>query len=463
MPGAGAAAEPQRAVPLYATVLGWVEGRLSGRGYARPLCKRLAVLLVGLLAGERATLGAVAGAVRGLAVSGAKEESIARRLLRVLEDARLDPERLLPDLFAGLLPELLKGQLAAHAANAGAGAAHHARFRPLRLVVDETSVDERAHVLVVGLAYQGLVLPLAARVWRQNAPLAEGEYWAALGQLLWQAHGLLPPELRGHAVLLADRAYGVPRMLDLLGGLGWAFVLRAAGGARVRLPDGAEVPLRALAPRPGALWLGGTDPRAADAGPSAADEAAQVFKGAGWRRCRVVAAWAVGEAEPWLLLTDLPAAAARLRDYAARWAIERTFLAWKGHGWDLEACGLRDPARLGRLLSGLAAATLWRLACALPLAAAHLDDLAARAARRPAGPPRATQLPLPWGRPDPADPPPAAARPWAAKFSLLSWGAKAARAADLRTTTPALRWELPPWDAPTWSGQCRLAYAPPAA
>jgi hypothetical protein len=448
-----------RARPLYVTVREWVEGRLSGRGYPKPLCKRLAVLLVGLLAGERATVGAVAEAVHHLAVSPAKEESVARRLLRVLEDARLDPERLLPDLFAGLLPELLKGQLAAHAANAGAGAAHHGRFRPLRLVVDETTVDDRAHVLVVGLAYQGLVLPLAARVWRQNAPLAAGAHWAALGQLLWQAHALLPPELRGHVLLLADRAYGVPRMIDLADSLGWAWLLRVAGTARVRLPDGAEVEARALAPRPGAVWLGGTDPHAAEAAPTDADAAPAVFKGAGWRQCRVVAAWAVGEPEPWLLLTSLSARAERLRDCAGRWAIERTFLAWKGHGWDLEACGLRDPARLGRLVAGLAAATLWRLALALPPAAAHLDDLAARAAGRPARP---RQLPLPWD-PPPADAEPSGgARPWAAKFSLLSWGAQAARAVDPRTTTPPLRWELPPWDAPTWAEQCRRAYHPAA-
>jgi len=37
----------------------------------------------------------------------------------------------------------------------------HARFRPLRLIVDETSQEDAVHLLVVGLWYQGLVLPLA--------------------------------------------------------------------------------------------------------------------------------------------------------------------------------------------------------------------------------------------------------------------------------------------------------------
>jgi hypothetical protein len=427
---------------LYEAVLGWAERRLAARGYPRPLLKRLALLLAGLLAGERASVGGVAGAARRLAPGAAKEESVARRLQRALRDARLDPQALLPDLYGAELPDLLAGQVAAHAANRGAGPAHHRRFRPLRLVLDETSVGGRAHVLVCGLAFGGLVLPLAARCWEQNAPLPEGEYWAQLGGLLWEVQGLLPPELRAHAVLLADRAYGVPRLLDLLAGLGWGWVVRVQGQARVRLPDGGERPIRELAPRPGAGWQG------------AAGEAEAAFKGAGWRPCRAGATWAVGEAEPWLLLADPDAAGDWAAEYGRRWAIERTFLAWKGHGWDLERCGLRDPQRLGRLLSGLALATLWRLAMALPLAAALLGDLAARAAARPPAPARAVQLPLPWA----ARPTPPRRRPWAAKFSLLSWGAKAARAVDLRTATPPLLWQLPDWDAPTWSALCRRAY-----
>jgi hypothetical protein len=118
------------------------------------------------------------------------------------------------------------------------------------------------------------------------------------------------------------------------------------------------------------------------------------------------------------------------------------------------ACATRP----GRLLAGLAAATLWRIALALPVAAAQLAALAARAGARSAIP---RQLPLPWD-PVPADDRDTGPRPWAAKFSLLSWGAKVVGQVDLRTTTPALRWELPAWDAPTWSHQCRRTAHPAA-
>lgn len=213
-----------------------------------------------------------------------------------------------------------------------------------------------------------------------------------------------------------------------------------------------------MAPGPGSAWLGGfaaTDESAEPTAPVA------VFKTAGWRRCRVVAVWAVGQSEPWRLLTDLPATADRLRDYAQRWAIERLFLTGKSHGWDLEASGLRAPARVGRLVSGLVLATWWRIALALPVCFALLADLAARAGLRPIRP---VQLPLPGPVTDPASTraaplTPATSRPWPAKFSIASWGAKIARETPWRTTTPARCWSFPDWVAPLWSTQCRQVYA----
>jgi hypothetical protein len=443
--------EPALGVPLYERVLDWVNRLLVGAGFGRPFRKRLATLVAGLVAGEGARVGQVAEAVHGLAVTPAKEESVARRLLRLLGDPRLDPERLLPALLGALLPTLLRELGAPGAADR------------LLMVVDETSKADGAHILVVGLAYRGVVLPLAVRCWAQNEPLPEGAYWDALGGALWAVRALLPPAWRSRALLVADRAYGVPRMVDLLDALGWDWVLRAQGQARVRLPDGGVRELRSLAPRPGAAWSGGFAAAGALDGPPPGAGGAPplaVFKKAGWRACRVVAAWAEGADEPWLLLTSLPPTRARLVEYAARWMVERLFLAWKSHGWDLESCGVVGPERLGRLLSGLAIATFWRVAMALPAAHDHLTDLKARAARRAASP-APVQLPLPWADTPPA-PPAAPSRPWAAKFSLLSHGAKVARACALAARTPALRWAFPDWHAPTWSIHCHQAYASPA-
>ena len=432
---------PRCAVPLFETVREWLEDALRAAAYPAPARTRVALLLTGLVAGEPATVSGLSRTLRGLALSPAAEPSIARRLLRVLEDPRLDPARLLPAVFTRRLPELLAGLVAAHEANRGCPPGQHARFRPLRLIVDETSQEDAVHLLVLGLWYQGLVLPLAVRAWPQNVPLAADAYWVALGELCWEVHRLLPPVLRDHVLLLADRGYGVPRLLDLLTSLGWAWVVRVPGQARVQLPTGRVVALRDLVPQAGGRWLG-TCPLSDLPTPAPDPPPLAVFQRAGWRHAQVVGVWLPAQREPWLLLTNLPATTARLAEYAQRWAIERLFLCWKSHGWDLEAGRVRDAARLARLVSVLALATWWRLACAHPAAAGAL----AHRAGRGRGPVRQLALPLAARPPD--------RRPWPAKFSLFTWGRKAIQETDCRHETPPLDWSFPDWEAPPWPQRC---------
>src|SRR6266540_2869783 len=367
-------------VPTYASVYAWLRRHLPGRGYAKPVCKRLAVLVSGLLVKRDCTLGALAAAVDGLAVSGATAESIERRLRRALHDDRLDPTRALPALIGALLPTLLAEVLERHAASARHAGRRHAGRLLVRVVVDDTSHTDRVHVLVAGLAYRGLVVPLLVRTWAQNEPLPAGQYRTELHGLLADVQALLPPALREHVLLVADRAFGVPWMLDLLAVLGW----------------------------------------------------------------------------PWLLLTSLNPTPACLREYARRWGIERLVLCWKSHGWDLEASRLPDPARLGRLLTGLVLATLWRLAAGVLDAATRLADLRRRATAH-ARPPRAVrQLPLPIDadRPLRRD----GARPHAAKRSLFTRGTDLWEAIAGKRDTPPVLWQFPDWDAPTWATQARHAY-----
>jgi hypothetical protein len=430
--------------PLYAQVQGWIEEALAEQGYPRPQRKRLAALLTGLIAGEPATVSGVSATLHGLALSEAREPSIARRLLRTLAHPGLDPAQLLPCIFRQHLP----AWLAEAAGTPGA--------LPLRVVVDETTDQDAVHALVVGLVYQGLLLPLAVRVWPQNVRLGEGEYWSALGSLLWEVHGVLPAALRTQVVLLADRGFGYARMVDLAQSLRWDWVLRVSGQVRVRLWDGTELPLGDLVAQPGQCW--GSDCALAEPLPEERADGSTVvavFKQAGWRPAQVLGVWLADQADPWLLITNRPARPERLGEYAQRWAIERLFLSWKSHGWDLERGRVRDTPRLGRLLSALVLATWWRVAIALPAATAQLGHLAATAAQRLAPLPRGhrpVQLRLPF---PPADP-----RPWAAKFSLLSWARKVLQGFPLRWHTPPLDWSFPDWDAPPWPQRCQALSHP---
>jgi hypothetical protein len=429
---------PSSDLPFYEEVLDWVNTKLRPAGFPKPLCKRLAVIITGLVASEKATIGEVTTAVQALAISKAKDESIARRLQRAFQDTRLDPS-LLPLIFRPLLPELLHSYLLAHAANNGTLPFHHERFMGVVIILDESSKENEVHLLVGGIPFGGVVLPLAVRTWAQNVPLPDGEYWTQLTGLLQEIQQMLPAELRDHVLVTADRAYGVPRMLDILTALDWNWLVRVQGHTVIRLRNGQCHPLRSLVPKPGMLWRSSFSSKEATKEREA--EAVGVFQSVGWRGSQVVAMWAEGQDEPWLLLTSLPARQERLVEYAQRWAIERLFLSWKSHGWDIEASGIHDHERLGRLLTVIAVSTFWRLAMALPTALNHLADLAAR------GSGYLHQLRLPGFA--------APARPWAAKFSLLTWGAKVAHTARLAMHTPALCWRLPSWEGRSWEDICR--------
>jgi hypothetical protein len=67
------------------------------------------------------------------------------------------------------------------------------------------------------------------------------------------------------------------------------------------------------------------------------------------RRVNLLAHWAHGEQEPWLLATHLPHRRATLRAYRRRMWLDALFGDLKGHGVDLERAHLRHFARLSRL------------------------------------------------------------------------------------------------------------------
>lgn len=300
---------PSSDLPLYEEVLNWVTTILRPAGVSKPLCKRLAVIIAGLLASEKATIGEVATAIEGLNVSQAKGESIARRLQRALQDARLSPS-LLTDMFRPLLPELLRDFLSAHAANVGTPAFHHARFTGVTIIFDESSQEEWVHVAVAGIPVGGVVLPLTIRTWQQNSPLPEGTYWNQIMGMLQEVQEMLPPVLRDHVLLTGDRLYGVPRMIDILTALGWNWLLRVQGHTQILRQDGTQCQIRTLVPQPGTQWSSGfSNGKSSEA---IVSEPIGVFKSAGWRRSQVVAVWAIGQPEPWLMVTSLPG---RLREW----------------------------------------------------------------------------------------------------------------------------------------------------
>jgi hypothetical protein len=382
-------------------------------GLRRPAVRRLALLVTGIIAAKSGVISQVAAELLALGLTdAATADSVARRLRRALGDDRLDAATCYAPALAQAIdwPAVLQGS------------------RRVVLALDESSKAGEVHLLRLSLTYRGASLPLAWAVWDQNRPLPDGQYWAALERVLAQAAACLPAGLT--VVVVADRAYDVPAFVDRVAARGWHWVVRAKanGDLRFRDPAGRERALRQVVGQrltaPGRCFKA----------------RGQVFKAAGWRAASVVGIWGRGQAEPLVVLSDLPAHWRLLRWYDRRFWVEPGFRNDKSRGWRWEDSQVRDLARQERLLLGLAWASLVMLCLGAQAAQARL---AARRAR----PPR------PRRRRDPA-------RPWApehARESLFTLGLRLARQWLYRPLSVAPAWRLPDLDAVSWTCQWQRA------
>jgi hypothetical protein len=354
--------------------------------------RRLALLVQGVLGSEQCSLRRVAREVRAMGLSRAQPESIARRLRRTLADVRLDAGA----GVAALLSEAITWPQTA----------------PVLLVLDESTTPGGVHVLRLSLAYRGSCLPLAWAVWPHQTTLPRGAYWRHLDGVLARAAALLPPGVR--VVLLADRAYDLPPLLDRLTALGWDWIIRLKARSKLRWREaaGADQPLRdvvsAQLDRPGRRFR----------------TTGETFKKAGWRLVHLVGEWGHGYQEPLVVLTSLPPRWHVLSRYARRFWIEAAFRQDKSGGWEWHHSQVRDPQHQERLLLALAWASLLVLSLGAQQAAATRRAVTARG-----------------GRP---------AQPSHPRDSLFTLGLGGVRAWLYGTVRGRLPWRLPRVMAPSW-------------
>lgn len=280
----------------------------------------LSVLVLGLLWAGTASLPRVAAALPLPATVPSRE----RRLRRWLANPAVTVEA----LWDPLLPALL-------ADRAG---------QDLLVVFDPTPQNATATVLCLGVVDHRRVLPLAWRVLPQQEPWPDRQI-AYLRALLAEINAALPPGAT--VTLLGDRGVTGPALIDLCRELGWHYVLRLSVGAaqanKVRCPGERERRLWELVTGPGQRL------------------AARValYKEAGWRTVELTVHWRRGAAEPWVLVSDRPAGAARVREYRRRVRVEATYADCKRRGFDIERSKVAAPERLERLLLGLHLALWW--------------------------------------------------------------------------------------------------------
>jgi Transposase DDE domain len=212
--------------------------------------------------------------------------------------------------------------------------------RRLAQAIDATTLADRLTVLCASVVYRGCGVPVAWAVLPGNAPGAWLPHWE---RLLAGLRGRLGPDWA--VVVLSDRGLESKRLFEAVTALGWHPLMRVKAGGHFR-PAGWHRfwPLRRFAAAPGRRWRG----------------AGEAYKRPAARLAgTLLARWEPGQAEPWLVLTDLPPAAADPAWYALRAWVEHGFKALKSAGWQWHRSRITDPARAARLWLALAVATLW--------------------------------------------------------------------------------------------------------
>jgi hypothetical protein len=281
----------------------------------------LALFSLGLLWAESTTLLRIAARLP-LAV---QDLSTEKRLRRWLANAHLDVAPCWDPLAQALVAR--QGQ------------------RDLLLVLDPTTQTQVATVVMLGLVVQRRALPLAWRV-LPNQTAWDTTQQAVIAGLCQRVAAVLP--LGTTVTLVADSGLASVDLLDLCGDLGWHYVLRlsvdAQQGVHVRLADGTVCPAWSLVRGRRQRWFGHV----------------QTFKAHGWRPVDVSIVWPARYDQPWVLISDRPAGAARVREYRRRMRIEAFFEDCKARGWELERSKLTDRARLDRLLLVVALASWWQ-------------------------------------------------------------------------------------------------------
>lgn len=287
--------------------------------------RTFAALMAGIMQSKSVHLSLIALKIPG----SAKELSVVRRFSRLLENRALRVR----EWYA----PIAKSWLDSAARTSG----------EVRLIIDTTKVGFAHQKLMVALAFQRRAIPIAW-TWRRGA---KGHSSARVQiALLAYVRRLLPKDVP--VLLVGDSEFEAGALQAQLEAWGWGYVLRQKPNNQVQR---AEQPcwqaFRELVTRAGqSVWVRG---------------ARLTRKHA--RQVTVLAHWAEGEKEPWLLATNLPTRGAALRAYRRRMWLDELFGDLKGHGFDLERSHLRHFARLSRLTLAVVLLYAWLVTTAVHL------------------------------------------------------------------------------------------------
>ena len=296
--------------------------------HLRPAQQRgLAVWVYGVILAQSACLNAVCGALFTLGKFATMRQYL-REWLRDGAD-KTAPCRSQVEVaacFAPLLRWLLSGW----------------QGQNLALAIDATLHQDRVTALVVSVLYRGSAIPVAWHILPANQ---KGPWVTPLLDLLQQLQPAAPSDFT--VLVLADRGLWSPRLWAGILAQGWHPLLRVKGNTSFQPLGGTRLPARCLIPGPGHAWVG---------------QGTAFYLPKAQRFSTLLVVWDEGQAEPWLILTDLPPEAVGVCWYGLRVWIERGSRALKSLGWQWQHTRRADPTRVARHWLALAVATWWALA-----------------------------------------------------------------------------------------------------
>jgi hypothetical protein len=279
--------------------------------------RNLAQLLTGIFQSKSVHLSKVATKV----VSNATLLSVTRRLSRFLDNPAVHVREWYEPIARALLQSVTE------------------TVGEIRLLADGTKVGFGHQLLIIAVAFRRRALPIAWTWVKATKGHSSATKQLAL---LGYVHRLIPA---GIPVLLAgDSEFGAIPVLQQLDTWGWFYVLRQKANNQVKTSEREDwQDFGRLIQQPGqSVWY---------------DEAQLTLKYA--YPTNLLAHWQVGEAEPWLLATNLPHRRITLQVYGRRMWIEEMFGDLKGHGFDLESTHLQHVSRLSRLTLAVVLLYVW--------------------------------------------------------------------------------------------------------
>jgi hypothetical protein len=284
-----------------------------------PSIRNAAWFLTGVYEGHSVQLPAIARKIPG----DTKLPSRVQRLARFLKGARWQVRPSYAPIAKTLLLDL------AHT------------LGEIRLIADGSRVAFHHQLLLISVAYRRRAVPIAW-TWIPR-PRGHSSAWRQLA-LLAYVRDLLPPKVP--VSLIGDAEFGADDVQDQVEDWHWTFVLRQKSNNQVRRgPQDPWQDFGSLVSHPGQrVWW-----------PQARLTAKHD------RSVNLLAYWAVGEKEAWLLATNLPTPGATVQTYRRRMWTEELFGDLKRHGFDLQSTHLRHFERLSRLTLLVVLLYVWML------------------------------------------------------------------------------------------------------